>query len=126
MKVLGLIWVGTRTSAFEPTMTFFRTVLGIDFQSIEADFAWARMPDTSQLEIFGPSDRDHLHFSTGPVPEFLVVDLAGAIDELRAAGVEILGEPILQPDGGWVHFRAPDDNVYGLTEGPNYDRPAGT
>lgn len=117
MKVLGLIWVGTRTAAFEPTMTFFRTVLGIEFQSVDPGFAWARLPDTSQMEFFGPADRDHPHFSTGPVPEFLVDDLPGAIDELRAAGVEILGEPVIQADGGWVHFRAPDGNVYGLTDG---------
>ncbi|MEA2518045.1 MAG: hypothetical protein QOF49_125 [Chloroflexota bacterium] len=126
MKVLGVVWVGTRTAAFEPTMEFFRGVLGIDLQLVRTDFGWSRLPDTSQLEVFGPSDRDHLDFSTGPVPEFLVDDLAGAIDELRAAGVDILGEPVLEPDGGWVHFRAPDGNVYGLTDGISYQRPSGT
>ena len=34
------------------------------------------MPNTSQLEIFGPGYlSDHTHFTTGPVPEFLVDDL---------------------------------------------------
>jgi predicted enzyme related to lactoylglutathione lyase len=123
VKVLGVVWVGTRTAAFEPTMTFFRDVLGVPLELVEPDFGWSRMPDTSQFEIFGPSDRDHLDFTTGPVPEFLVEDIGTAIEELRAAGVELLGEPIVQDDGGWVHFRAPDGSVYGLTAGTNYRRP---
>lgn len=122
MKVRGVVWVGTRTDAFDPTLTFFRSVLGIELERVHADFAWSRMPDTSQLEIFGPGDRDHLDFTTGPVPEFLVDDLPGAIEELRAAGVEILGEPVVEADGGWVHFRAPDGNLYGLTTGSSYGR----
>jgi predicted enzyme related to lactoylglutathione lyase len=123
MKVLGVVWVGTRTAAFEPTMTFFRDVLGVPLELVESDFGWSRMPDSSQFEIFGPSDRDHLDFTTGPVPEFLVEDIGTAIAELRAAGAEILGKPVVQDDGGWVHFRAPDGNVYGLTAGTNYRRP---
>jgi len=124
VKVLGVVWVGTRTGAFEPTVTFFRDVLGIDLQVVRPDFAWSQMPNSSQLEVFGASDRDHLDFTTGPVPEFLVDDIAGGIEELRSSGVEILGEPVIEDDGGWVHFRAPDGNVYGLTAGPQYRPPA--
>jgi predicted enzyme related to lactoylglutathione lyase len=124
MNVRGVVWVGTRTERFDETVTFFRTILGIDLQRIRDDFAWSRMPNTSQLEVFGTTDPDHDDFTTGPVPEFLVDDIAEAIDELRAAGVEILGEPVLDDgDGnGWVHFRAPDGNVYGLTNGSQYGR----
>jgi predicted enzyme related to lactoylglutathione lyase len=125
VKVLGVVWVGTRTAAFEPTMDFFRDVLGIELKLVEPDFGWSRLPNTSQFEVFGSSDRQHPYFTTGPVPEFLVEDLAGAIGELRAAGVELLGEPVIRADGGWVHFRAPDGNVYGLTEAPTYRRPTG-
>ena len=122
MKVLGVVWVGTRTDAFQPTVDFFRSVLGIELRLVNRDFAWGRLPDTSQLEIFGPGDRDHLEFATGPVPEFLVDDLGTALEELRDADVEILGAPVIQADGGWVHFRAPDGNVYGLTAGVTYQR----
>jgi predicted enzyme related to lactoylglutathione lyase len=124
VRVLGVVWVGTRTAAFQPTMDFFRGVLGIDLELVDTDFGWSRLPNTSQFEIFGPSDRDHLDFTTGPVPEFLVEDIAVAVAELRAAGVEIVGEPVIQDDGGWVHFRAPDGNVYGLTAGSSYQRPS--
>jgi catechol 2,3-dioxygenase-like lactoylglutathione lyase family enzyme len=124
MKVHGAVWVGTRTDRFDETVSFFSDVLGVELERIRDDFAWSRMPDSSQLEIFGTGDPDHGHFTTGPVPEFLVDDLPGALDELRAAGVELLGEPVLDDgDGnGWLHFRAPDGNVYGLTTGSSYRR----
>jgi predicted enzyme related to lactoylglutathione lyase len=122
MRVHGVVWVGTRTDAFDETVSFFRDILGVEFGFPAPDFAWSSMPNTSQLEIFGPSDRDHTHFTTGPVPEFLVDDLPSAIDELRAAGVAILGEPVVRGDEGWLHFRAPDGNVYGLTTGRSYRR----
>lgn len=122
MRVLGVVWVGTRTDAFDETVSFFRDVLGVPMEVIAPDFGWSRMPDSSQLEVFGPSDDEHRHFSTGPVPEFLVEDLPAALEELRAAGVEVLGEPHLEGASGWLHFRAPDGNVYGLTAAPSYRR----
>lgn len=120
---MGVVWVGTRTEAFDETVAFFRDVLGLQVEEREPDFGWSRMPDSSQLEVFGPSDKDHRHFTTGPVPEFLVDDLPAALAELQAAGVEILGEPNVGGPEGWLHFRAPDGNVYGLTAASSYSRP---
>src|SRR3712207_1688997 len=122
MRVRGVVWVGTRTGAFQETVSFFRDVLGIAFDHPSPDFAWSKLPDSSQLEIFGPTDPDHDHFTTGPVPEFLVDDVAEALAELRTAGVEIVGEPRIDGRDGWLHFRAPDGNVYGLTRDPSYRR----
>ena len=124
VRVLGVVWVGTRTTAFDETVAFFRDVLGVPMEVPGPDFGWGRMPDTSQVEIFGPSDSEHPHFSTGPVPEFLVEDLPAALAELEAAGVEILGKPELRDREGWLHFRAPDGNVYGLTAASSYARRA--
>jgi catechol 2,3-dioxygenase-like lactoylglutathione lyase family enzyme len=123
MRVLGVVWVGTRTERFDETVAFFRDVLGLQLEEPEPDFGWSRMPDSSQFEVFGPSDEEHRHFSTGPVPEFLVGDLPAALAELHAAGVEILGEPKVRGTDGWLHFRAPDGNVYGLTAATSYIRP---
>jgi catechol 2,3-dioxygenase-like lactoylglutathione lyase family enzyme len=122
MRVSGVVWVGTRTKAFDETVAFFRDILGIPMKEAEPDFGWGKMPDASLVEVFGPSDSEHLHFSTGPVPEFLVDDLPGALAELRAADVEILGTPQISGSEGWVHFRAPDGNVYGLTAASSYER----
>ena len=123
MRVLGVVWVGTRTMAFDETVAFFRDVLGVPMKVPESDFGWGRMPDSSQIEVFGPSDSEHEHFSTGPVAEFLVEDLPAALAELEAAGVEILGKPELRDKEGWLHFRAPDGNVYRLTAASSYARP---
>jgi predicted enzyme related to lactoylglutathione lyase len=122
MKVHGLVWVGVRTAEFDRTVEFFRDVLGVPLNEVSKGFAWSRMPDTSQLEIFGPDDPDHDDFTTGPVPEFLVDDLPAAAEELRAAGVELLGDISGTPEQGWLHFRAPDGNVYGLTSSDTYKR----
>ena len=123
MRVLGVVWVGVRTESFAETVAFFRDVLGVPLEELEPDFGWSRMPDSSQFEVFGPSDKGHQHFSTGPVPEFLVDDLAAALAELQASGIEILGDPEVHGTEGWLHFRAPDGNVYGLTSAPTYARP---
>ncbi len=122
MRVHGLVWVGVRTERFAETVGFFRDILGVPLREVEQDFAWSKMSNTSQLEVFGPTDREHRHFITGPVPEFLVDDLPTALEELRSAGVEILGEPVVHGTEGWLHFRAPDGNVYGLTAATTYSR----
>jgi predicted enzyme related to lactoylglutathione lyase len=122
MKVHGLVWVGVRTAEFDRTLEFFRDVLGVPLTDVSGGFGWSKMPNTSQLEIFGPDDRDHTYFTTGPVPEFLVDDLFAAAEELRAAGVELLGDVSGTAEQGWLHFRAPDGNVYGLTSGDSYRR----
>ena len=59
---------------------------------------------------FGSSHPGKEHFDTGPVVGFAVRDLPTAVDELRRAGVELLGEP----GPTWQHFRGPDGNVYEL------------
>lgn len=64
--------------------------------------------------------------TTGPVPEFLVDDLPAALEELRAAGIEILGTPEISGREGWLQFRAPDGNVYGLTAASSYWRSGST
>ncbi len=122
MKVHGLVWVGVRTPEFDRTLEFFRDVLGVPLTEASEGFGWSQMPNTSRLEIFGAEDRDHAHFTTGPVPEFLVDDLVAAAAELRAGGAELLGEVGGTAEEGWLHFRAPDGNVYGLTSGAGYRR----
>lgn len=120
MKVKGLAWLGTRTRKFEATTRFFGETLGLDAEHEEPDFALFRLPDGSRVEVFGPGDRDHEHFTTGPVAGFLVDDVEEARAEMERAGITFIG-PVQHQDAYsvWSHFVGPDNNVYEITrDGP--------
>jgi catechol 2,3-dioxygenase-like lactoylglutathione lyase family enzyme len=119
MKILGLDWVGTRTGQFRETVDFFEQTLGLPVGLREADFVRLDLPNASCLEVFGPDERDHLYFTTGPVVGFLVEDVEAARHDLVRHQVELLG-PIGGEAGSsrWQHFRAPDGYVYEIEENP--------
>jgi catechol 2,3-dioxygenase-like lactoylglutathione lyase family enzyme len=125
MDVIKLAWVGTRTDNADATVTFFRDLLGLSLEIDRPGFWMMKLPDGSKVEVFGPDSDVNRHFTTGPVAGFLVDDVHGAAAELRAAGVEILLGPTADEHGNaWVHFRAPDGNVYEFTHDPGVSRPA--
>ena len=119
--VKGLVWVGTRTERYKEMVTFYRDVLRLSLDHEDGGFAIFRLPDGSKAEGFGPSDTEHTHFSKGPVVGFLVDNVETARKSLEAEGIEFIG-PIheWEPTGeAWSHFRAPDGNVYEITQEPN-------
>ena len=124
MQIIKLAWVGTRTDNAEPTVAFFREVLGLRLELEHPGFWMLKLPDGSKVEVFGPDSEINRHFTTGPVAGFLVDDVDAATTELRSAGVEILLEPEVDGSGNaWVHFRAPDGNIYEFTQDPGVSRP---
>ena len=110
VNVTALGWVGTRTDRAESLARFYADVLGLRLIIQLPDFWVFELPDGRHVEVFGPGDTDHEHFTTGPVVGFAVDDLTAAVDELRSRNVELLGNP----GPTWQHFRAPDGNVYEL------------
>jgi hypothetical protein len=61
------------------------------------------------------------------VVEFFTDDVAAATEELRAAGVPISrgrSSGMVRDDVAWVHFRASDGNIYGITQGRDLEPPA--
>jgi catechol 2,3-dioxygenase-like lactoylglutathione lyase family enzyme len=124
MRIIKLAWVGTRTDNAEPTVAFFRDVLGLRLELDRPEFWMLKLPDGSKVEVFGADNPDNRHFTTGPVAGFLVDDIQEATAELRSAGVEIVFESELDDSGiAWVHFRAPDGNIYEFTQDPGVARP---
>jgi catechol 2,3-dioxygenase-like lactoylglutathione lyase family enzyme len=118
--VKGLAWVGTRSEHYEEMVAFYRDTLRLSFDFEEGEFAIFKLPDSSKAEVFGPSDTEHTHFSTGPVAGHLVDDVESARKRLEAEGTEFVG-PVheWEPAGeAWSHFRAPDGNVYEIVQGP--------
>jgi catechol 2,3-dioxygenase-like lactoylglutathione lyase family enzyme len=120
--VKGLVWVGSRTEHYGQMVRFYRDALGLPLEHEEGEFALFRLPDGSKAEVFGPSDTEHTHFTTGPVVGFLVDDVESARGGLEAQGIEFIG-PVheWEPTGeAWSHFRAPDGNVYEITHRPKH------
>jgi predicted enzyme related to lactoylglutathione lyase len=117
MQAKGLAWLGTRTESFDETVGFFGGTLGLSKAHEEPDFAVFELPNGDKVEVFGPGDRDHDHFTTGPVVGFLVDDVEAARCELEEAGTSFIGPVHTAEDGGsWSHFVGPDGNVYELTQ----------
>jgi catechol 2,3-dioxygenase-like lactoylglutathione lyase family enzyme len=125
MEIIKLAWVGTRTDRAEPTVAFFRDVLGLRLGLERQGFWMMKLPDGSKVEVFGAESPVNRHFTTGPVAGFLVDDVFAATEEVRSSGVEILLEPVVDDSGNaWVHFRAPDGNIYEFTQDPGVSRPS--
>lgn len=125
MRIIKLAWIGTRTTEDRSTVAFFRDVLGLPVGLELPGFWMLKLPDGSKVEVFGPETDMNRHFTTGPVAGFLVDDVFAATEELRAAGTEIVLAPELDDWGNaWVHFRAPDGNLYEFTQDPGVSQPA--
>ena len=54
MRIIKLAWVGTRTGNAEPTVAFFRNVLGLRLELEQPGFWMLKLPDGSKVEVFGP------------------------------------------------------------------------
>jgi catechol 2,3-dioxygenase-like lactoylglutathione lyase family enzyme len=93
MEITGLGWCGTRTDRSGELAYFYEHVLGLRLVHTEAEFWVFELPDGCHVEVFGHGYPGKAHFTTGPVAGFAVRDLPAAVEELRRAGVELLGEP---------------------------------
>ena len=118
MRVRRLAWLGIRTEAAEALAEFFANTLGLRLDHAD-DNGWVFvLPGGGKVEVDGRHVADWQHFTTGPVAGFLVDDVVAATEELKRAGVAILSGPFTFDNGvAWVHFRGPDGNVFGLTQG---------
>jgi catechol 2,3-dioxygenase-like lactoylglutathione lyase family enzyme len=123
VKIIKLAWVGTRTENFQSTVDFFRDVLGLRSELDLPGFRVLKLPDGSKVEVFGPDSDINRHFTTGPVAGFLVDDVRAAASELRSNRIEILLTEQDESGNAWVHFRAPDGNIYEFTQDPGVSRP---
>ncbi len=82
----------------------------------EPDFAVFGLPNGDKVEVFGPGDREHEHFDTGPVAGFLVTT-----SKRREPAWKPKGSPLSvrytrpRTEDPGPHFVGPDGNVYELT-----------
>jgi catechol 2,3-dioxygenase-like lactoylglutathione lyase family enzyme len=116
MKVLGLVWMGTRTDRFAETTDFFEKTMGFTLGLSYDGFREYTLPNADVVEVFAADAPHNTHFTRGPVVGFLVTDIAQAAAELEAAGVEVIGETQRQGGYAWLHFHGPDGNIYEIVE----------
>lgn len=112
MSILGLTFAGSATPRRREMTNFLRDTLGLN--SVEVDVVEAdlfRLPDGSLFAVASPGGMGDTARSIG----FLVEDLDNMIAMLTDAGIEV-GHINHNARDRYVHFRAPDDQLYELVE----------
>jgi predicted enzyme related to lactoylglutathione lyase len=118
IPVRGLVWLGVRTARFAQTVRLYRDVFGLQPFHEDPESVRFRLPNGTEIHVYGPVDEDHRFFGTAPVVGLLVDDVDQARAAMEAAGVEFLG-PIQRADGShWNHFRGPHGNIYEIMSRP--------
>jgi catechol 2,3-dioxygenase-like lactoylglutathione lyase family enzyme len=116
MDVRGLVWLGTRTEHVDEMADFAERVLGLTPDEREDGMATFSLPDGSAFEVFS-MEHPGGGFPAGVVAGFEVDDVAAAVVELAAAGVEVSAVHQGQ-SWRWAYVTAPDGHVYELCEPP--------
>jgi catechol 2,3-dioxygenase-like lactoylglutathione lyase family enzyme len=112
IRVLGLVFAGSATGERAEMTTFLRETLGLEqVEDSGVEAALFELPDGSRFAVSDPLGMGQTSRSVG----FLVASLDDAIGALREAGVEV-GDPAVNDKYRYVHFRAPDGNLYELIE----------
>ena len=115
--VRSVRWVGVATERYTAMVDLLESTMGMQKRFEERTTVEFATEDGDAIQIMAPGDRYFAFFTehaTGPVPLFEVDDVHQARGELESAGVQIIGEPGQDSDWEWLHFRAPDGNLYEL------------
>jgi glyoxylase I family protein len=113
MRIQGITFAGTGTAARPQMTAFARDVLGmrqVQVASVEADLF--DLPDGSSFAVASAGGMGATQRSIG----FLVDDIDAAVQELRDAGADVDDEVSFNARERYVHFRAPDGQLYELVE----------
>jgi len=113
VRILGLVFAGSATDRRGEMTRFVGDVLGLERaedSGVEADlFA---LPDGSRFGVADPRGMGETSRTIG----FLVEDLEAAAAELRAAGAWVADEAGANDAERYLHFRAPDGELYELIQ----------
>lgn len=108
-----MVFAGTGTDARSEMTALVQDVLGLartTVAGVEADLF--DLPDGSSFAVAWPDGMGVTSRSLG----FLVGDIEQAVRELRAAAVPVDDEISANARERYVHFRAPDGQLYELVE----------
>lgn len=117
MEVRNIRWIGVPVRNYDAMVAFLREVLGLRVNFQESTTVEFSTSEGDEIQIMAPGDAYFDFFTenaTGPVPLFEVGDVHRARRELEEAGIEVLGPAGRDSRWEWIHFRAPDGNLYEL------------
>lgn len=139
-RVTGIGGIFFRCGDPEATREWYQERLGIESGEHGGTFEWrhARDPGRKGFTAWSPFPRDTGYFGEGDqefMVNYRVDDLDGLLEELREAGVEVLGEPeefdygrfawIRDRDGRRVELWEPRDEPYEEMLGDAESNPSG-
>jgi hypothetical protein len=117
MQVRNVRWIGISTENYAAMREMLEVVMGLRLNFEEPTTVEFVTSEGDEVQLMAPGDpyfdffRDH---ARGPVPLFEVDDVHEARSELEAAGVTVVGDVGRDSRWEWIHFRAPDGNLYEL------------
>jgi catechol 2,3-dioxygenase-like lactoylglutathione lyase family enzyme len=117
MQVRNIRWVGIPAQDYGAMVAFLRQVLGLRVNFEEPTTAEFSTSEGDEIQVMAPGDPYFdffTRYAAGPVPLFEVDDVHGARRELEQAGAEVIGVTSRDSTWEWIHFRAPDGNLYEL------------
>jgi catechol 2,3-dioxygenase-like lactoylglutathione lyase family enzyme len=117
VEVRNVRWVGIRTRHYDAMVSLLRDVMGLRVNFEEPTTVEFSTLEGDEIQLMAPGDPYFDFFdehASGPVPLFEVGDVHTARRELKEAGVEIVGPLGRDSRWEWIHFRAPDGNLYEL------------
>jgi len=132
MKVRRIGYVGIRTQNVEGMTRFLRDILGLEAAGEDETVTFQRLPTHrfDLAEVYAQSHHDlrMIPDESDFVISFVVDDIRQAMAEMKAAGVELVNNPVWaaedfdEPDFGnaaWFWVRAPDDRIYAIAQNPD-------
>lgn len=117
MEVRNIRWVGIRGRDHDAMVGFLRQVLALRVNFCEPATTEFSTVEGDEIQVIAPGDACCDFFTghaAGPVPLFEVDDVPNARRELEEAGIEVIGATGRDSGWEWIHFRAPDGNLYEL------------
>ena len=132
MRVKRIGYIGTRTSDVEGMTWFLRSVLGLEAAGETETVTFQHLPTHRRdlVEVYAPEHRDIrlIPDDADFVIAFVVEDIREAMAEVRAAGLELVNEPVWAAEAfddpaygefAWFWVRAPDGRVYAIQQVPD-------
>lgn len=116
MKVKGIAWAGSKSEKYLETKKFFRDVLKFKVREEHESVTIFELPNGDIFEVLAPDIAPEIGMPNGAKVDFLVDDVAEALEELKAAGIKTDGVVFHEKTQDWANWYGPDGFIYGFTD----------